>query len=171
MSEEEDKKKENLKEGTLISHLLELRDRLMRMAIVLTVAFLPCVYYGNDVLTWLSRPLKKALPPTAKLVSTEVMGVFTTPFTLSFYVALAIVMPYLLYEIWGFVAPGLYKHEKRFAAPLSTAQRRRPTQWPRRRCSSPGLPTPTAGMTRRRHGRNPLSPTRTTLRSTTAQSR
>src|SRR5689334_21460982 len=117
MSEEE-KNKENLKEGTLISHLLELRDRLVRMAIVLGVAFLHCVYYGNEVLTWVSQPLTKALPPNSKLVSTEVMGVFTTPFTLSFYVSLAIVMPYLLYEIWGFVAPGLYKHEKRFAAPL-----------------------------------------------------
>ncbi|HEX2589983.1 MAG TPA: twin-arginine translocase subunit TatC [Rhizomicrobium sp.] len=115
---DDDKNKENLKEGTLISHLLELRDRLMRMVIVLGVVFVPCVYYGNEVLTWLSQPLKKALPPNSKLVSTEVMGVFTTPFTLSFYVALAVVMPYLLYEIWGFVAPGLYKHEKRFAAPL-----------------------------------------------------
>jgi sec-independent protein translocase protein TatC len=114
----DDKSKENLKEGTLISHLLELRDRLMRMVIVLVVAFVPCVIYGNDVLTWLARPLTAVLPEGNQLVSTSVMGVFTTPFTLSFYVALVIVMPYLLYEIWGFVAPGLYKHEKRFAAPL-----------------------------------------------------
>jgi sec-independent protein translocase protein TatC len=80
--------------------------------------FVPCVYFGNDILVYLSEPLKAALPPGSKLVSTEVMGVFTTPFMLSFYVALAIVMPYLLIEIWGFVAPGLYKHEKRFAGPL-----------------------------------------------------
>jgi len=117
MSEEE-KKKENLKEGTLISHLLELRDRLMRMCLVVAVAFVPCYIYGNDVLTWLARPLIAVLPEGNQLVSTSVMGVFTTPFTLSFYVALVVVMPYLLYEIWGFVAPGLYKHEKRFAAPL-----------------------------------------------------
>ena len=58
------------------------------------------------------EPLKAALPPGSKLVSTEVMGVFTTPFMLSFYVAVSVVMPYLLYEIWGFVAPGLYKHER-----------------------------------------------------------
>jgi sec-independent protein translocase protein TatC len=117
MSEEE-KKKDNLKEGTLISHLLELRDRLMRMVIVLVVAVVPCLIYGNDVLTWLAKPLIAVLPPGNQMVSTSVMGVFTTPFTLSIYVALVIVMPYLLYEIWGFVAPGLYKHEKRFAAPL-----------------------------------------------------
>jgi sec-independent protein translocase protein TatC len=115
---DEDKNRENLKEGTLISHLLELRDRLMRMVIVLAVAFVPCVYYGNEMLTWLAKPLTAVLPPGNQLVSTSVMGVFTTPFTLSFYVALIIVMPYLLYEIWGFVAPGLYKHEKRFAGPL-----------------------------------------------------
>jgi sec-independent protein translocase protein TatC len=115
---DDDKNKENLKEGTLISHLLELRDRLMRMVIVLGVAFIPCLIYGNDVLTWLAKPLTAVLPEGNQMVSTSVMGVFTTPFTLSIYVALVIVMPYLLYEIWGFVAPGLYKHEKRFAAPL-----------------------------------------------------
>ncbi len=115
---DDDKNKDNLKEGTLVSHLLELRDRLMRMVIVLVVAFVPCLIYGNDVLTWLAKPLTAVLPEGNQLVSTSVMGVFTTPFTLSFYVALVIVMPYLLYEIWGFVAPGLYKHEKRFAAPL-----------------------------------------------------
>jgi sec-independent protein translocase protein TatC len=110
--------RENLKEGTLISHLLELRDRMLRMCVALLIVFIPAAYFGNDILVFLSEPLKAVLPPGSKLVSTEVMGVFTTPFMLSFYVAVSIVMPYLLYEIWGFVAPGLYKHEKRFAGPL-----------------------------------------------------
>ena len=109
---------ESLKEGTLLSHLLELRDRMLRMCIALLIVFIPAAYFGNDILVFLSEPLKEALPPGSKLVSTDVMGVFTTPFMLSFYVSLAIVMPYLLFEIWGFVAPGLYKHEKRFAGPL-----------------------------------------------------
>jgi sec-independent protein translocase protein TatC len=109
---------ERLAEGTLISHLLELRDRMMRMCIALLVVFLPCAYFGNDILVFLSEPLKAALPAGGALVSTDVMGVFTTPFKLAFYVALSIVMPYLLFEIWGFVAPGLYKNEKRFAGPL-----------------------------------------------------
>jgi len=110
--------KENLKEGTLISHLLELRDRMLRMCIALVIVFVPCAYFGNDILVFLAEPLKAALPPGSKLVSTDVMGVFTTPFMLSFYVAISIIMPYLLFEIWGFVAPGLYRHEKRFAGPL-----------------------------------------------------
>jgi sec-independent protein translocase protein TatC len=109
---------EKLAEGTLISHLLELRDRMMRMSIALLVVFLPCAYFGNDILVFLAEPLKSALPAGSALVSTDVMGVFTAPFKLGFYVALAIVMPYLLFEIWGFVAPGLYKNEKRFAGPL-----------------------------------------------------
>jgi sec-independent protein translocase protein TatC len=110
--------KEPLKEGTLISHLLELRDRMLRMCIALVIVFVPCAYFGNDILVFLAEPLKAALPPGSKLVSTDVMGVFTTPFMLSFYVAISIIMPYLLFEIWGFVAPGLYRHEKRFAGPL-----------------------------------------------------
>ena len=115
---EETKRKEKLAEGTLISHLLELRDRLMRMAIALIIVFLPCAYFANEILSWLAQPLAAALPKGTSLQSTSVMGVFLAPFKLSFYVALVIVMPYLLAEIWGFVAPGLYKHEKRFAAPL-----------------------------------------------------
>jgi sec-independent protein translocase protein TatC len=101
-----------------MSHLLELRDRMLRMCIALLIVFIPAIIFGADILTFLSEPLKAALPPGSKLVSTEVMGVFTTPFMLAFYVSVAIVMPYLLYEIWGFVAPGLYKHEKKFAGPL-----------------------------------------------------
>jgi sec-independent protein translocase protein TatC len=109
---------EKLAEGTLLSHLLELRDRLMRMVIVLVIVWLPCATFGNDIIAFLAEPLKAALPPDSSLVSTSVMGVFSAPFKLSFYIALAVAMPYLLYQIWGFVAPGLYKREKRFAGPL-----------------------------------------------------
>jgi sec-independent protein translocase protein TatC len=115
---EESKAKEKLAEGTLISHLLELRDRLMRMCIGLAIVFVPCVIFGDEILTLLAEPLRKELPEGSSLISTSVMGVFLAPFKLSFYMALTVVMPYLLYEIWGFVAPGLYKNEKRFAAPL-----------------------------------------------------
>ena len=115
---EETTRKEKLTEGTLISHLLELRDRLMRMGIALVIVFVPCMYFANEILTWLAKPLTAALPKDTSLQSTSVMGVFLAPFKLSFYVALVVIMPYLLFEIWGFVAPGLYKHEKRFAGPL-----------------------------------------------------
>lgn len=107
--------------GTLISHLLELRTRLMRMAIVLLVVFIGCATYANELFEWLSRPLRAALPEGSSMATMSVMGAFTTPFVLSFYVALGVTMPYLLWEIWGFVAPGLYKHEKRFALPLFVA--------------------------------------------------
>jgi sec-independent protein translocase protein TatC len=114
MSEESEK----LSEGTLISHLLELRDRLLRAVIVVTVVFIPCAYYANDLFEYISEPLKRKLPPEWHLITTSITGAFTVPFKLSFFVALFIAIPYVLYQVWAFVAPGLYKHEKRFAVPL-----------------------------------------------------
>ncbi len=109
---------EKLAEGTLISHLLELRDRLIRALIAVGIAFLPCAYYQNDIFTFVATPLIDKLPKGATLIATSVMSPFTAPFKLSFFVALFIAIPYVLYQIWAFVAPGLYKHEKRFALPL-----------------------------------------------------
>ncbi len=82
------------------------------------MVFVACASYGNELFEWLSKPLRAALPEGSSMATMSVMGAFTTPFVLSFYVALGITMPYLLWEIWRFVAPGLYKHEKRFALPL-----------------------------------------------------
>jgi sec-independent protein translocase protein TatC len=103
----------------LISHLLELRTRLVRMVVALLVVFIPCAYFGNQMFTYLSEPLRAVLPEGASIVSTSVMSPFTTPFKLGFYVSLAVVMPYLLWEIWRFIAPALFKREKRFAVPLA----------------------------------------------------
>jgi sec-independent protein translocase protein TatC len=114
MSEEPEK----LAEGTLISHLLELRDRLIRAMIGVALVFMPCVFYSNQIFSFVAKPLKEKLPKGASLIATGVMSPFTTPFKLSFYVALIIAMPYVLYQVWAFVAPGLYRHEKRFAIPL-----------------------------------------------------
>jgi len=111
-------KPDKLAEGTLLSHLLELRDRLMRALIAVCVVFLPCAYYANDIFEFAARPLLAQLPKGASLIATSVMSPFTTPFKLSFMVALFIAIPYVLYQVWAFVAPGLYKHEKRFALPL-----------------------------------------------------
>lgn len=102
----------------LMSHLLELRTRLLRMVIGLAVIFIPCATWSNELFELLSRPLLRALGDKANLVALGVMSTFTAPFTLAFYVSLAVAMPYLLWEVWGFVAPGLYRHEKRFAVPL-----------------------------------------------------
>jgi sec-independent protein translocase protein TatC len=109
---------EQLTAGTLISHLLELRDRLLRALVVVGIAFLPCVYYANDLFTFVARPLLAKLPEGSNLIATGVMSPFTTPFKLSFFAALMLAMPYVIYQLWAFVAPGLYRHEKRFAVPL-----------------------------------------------------
>lgn len=114
MSEEPEK----LAEGTLISHLLELRDRLIRALVVVGIAFIPCGYFANELFEFISKPLLAKLPKDAPLIATTVTSTFVTPFKLSFFVALFIAIPYVLYQIWAFVAPGLYKHEKRFAVPL-----------------------------------------------------
>ena len=114
MSEEPEK----LVEGTLISHLLELRDRLIRAIVAVALAFVPCMLYSNQIFTFVATPLKEKLPKGTQLIATTVMSPFTTPFKLSLFVAVFFAMPFIIYQLWAFVAPGLYRHEKRFAVPL-----------------------------------------------------
>jgi sec-independent protein translocase protein TatC len=109
---------ERLPEGTLISHLLELRDRVIRALIAVFIAFLPCAYFTNDLFSFVAQPLLAKLPKGATLIATSVVSPFMTPFKLSVFVAVFIAMPFVLYQVWAFVAPGLYRHEKRFAIPL-----------------------------------------------------
>jgi len=111
-------KSEQLAEGTLISHLLELRDRLLRAFIAVIVAFIPLAFFANEVFTFVATPLIAQLPKDSSLIATSVISPFMTPFKLAFFVGLFVAMPYVLYQVWAFVAPGLYKHEKRFAVPL-----------------------------------------------------
>ena len=109
---------EPLLEGTLISHLLELRTRLMRAFIAVIIVFIPCAYYSNQLFEWLSHPLLQQLPAHSMLISTSITAPFTTPLKLAFAAALVVAMPYVLFELWAFVAPGLYRREKNFAVPL-----------------------------------------------------
>lgn len=109
---------EPLLEGTLISHLLELRTRLMRAFIAVILVFIPCAFYSNQLFEWLSHPLLQQLPEHSMLIATSITAPFTTPLKLAFAAALVMVMPYVLYELWAFIAPGLYRHEKSFAVPL-----------------------------------------------------
>jgi sec-independent protein translocase protein TatC len=109
---------EQLAEGTLISHLLELRTRLMRAFVAVIVVFLPCAYFANDLFELAARPLLAQLPAGGSLIATSITAPFMTPFKLAFVVALILAMPFVLYELWAFVAPGLYRREKRFARPL-----------------------------------------------------
>ncbi|MDP9198020.1 MAG: twin-arginine translocase subunit TatC [Pseudomonadota bacterium] len=109
---------ESLKESTLLSHLLELRDRLLRALLATLVIAGPCLYFANDIFAWLSAPLRAQLPEGTTLIATSVMAPFMTPFKLGLFAAIFFAMPVILYQVWAFVAPGLYKHERRFALPL-----------------------------------------------------
>jgi len=107
-----------LAEGTLISHLLELRDRLLKAMLAIGVCFIPCAMYMNQLFTLVAEPLKHKLPAGATLIATSVVAPFTVPFKLALVLAIGIAMPYVLYQAWAFVAPGLYQHEKKLAVPL-----------------------------------------------------
>lgn len=109
---------EPLAESSLLSHLFELRDRLLRSLIATLVIALPCLYFANDIFAWLSQPLLAQLPQGASLIATSVMAPFMTPFKLALLAAIFLAMPVILYQVWAFVAPGLYRHERRFALPL-----------------------------------------------------
>jgi sec-independent protein translocase protein TatC len=102
----------------LLSHLLELRDRLLRALLATVVIAVPCLYFANDIFGWLSAPLRAQLPDGTTLIATSVMAPFMTPFKLGLLAAVFFAMPVILYQVWAFVAPGLYRHERRFALPL-----------------------------------------------------
>jgi sec-independent protein translocase protein TatC len=118
MSAKSDEPEEQLAEGTLISHLLELRSRIMKGVIAVFVMFLCLVPFTNRVFEFVSKPLRDALPEGSEMIVTDVAAPFLTPFKTVFYVALFVAMPAVLYQVWQFVAPGLYKREKRLAIPL-----------------------------------------------------
>ena len=105
-------------EGTLISHLIELRSRLLRMVIVVVVIFAAMAPFAGTIFGWVAAPLIERLPGPGTMIATEVASPFLTPFKLTFVMAIFVAMPYVLYQAWAFVAPGLYSQEKRFGLPL-----------------------------------------------------
>ncbi|MBM5810839.1 MAG: twin-arginine translocase subunit TatC [Gammaproteobacteria bacterium] len=109
---------EELPESSLLSHLLELRDRLLRALLATFVIAVPCLLFANRLFTWLAAPLLERLPEGSKLIATSVVAPFMTPFKLALLAAIFLAMPVILYQVWAFVAPGLYRHERRFALPL-----------------------------------------------------
>lgn len=110
--------REQLAEGTLISHLVELRDRLLRAVICIAIVFIPCAIYSNELFTLVATPLIQKMPAGTSMIATSLVSPFLAPLKLGLFVALFLSMPYVLYQAWAFVAPGLYKQEKRFAVPL-----------------------------------------------------
>ena len=110
--------RENLAEGSLISHLLELRDRLLRAVIAIAIVFMPLAYFSNELFTLVAQPLISKLPADTSIIATSLISPFMAPLKLALVTSLFLAMPYVLYQIWAFVSPGLYRHEKRFAIPL-----------------------------------------------------
>jgi len=105
-------------EDTFISHLIELRDRIIRAGASVIVVFLALVYWAPNIFHLLARPLLENLPKDGRLIVTDVTGSFFVPMKVTMMVALVIALPVVLYQIWAFVAPGLYQHEKRLVVPL-----------------------------------------------------
>jgi sec-independent protein translocase protein TatC len=105
-------------EQTLVSHLVELRNRLLRSIIVVVLVFLALFPFANRLYLILAQPLLAHLPSGTQMVAIDVVTPFLTPLKLSFFCAVFLAMPYLLYQAWAFVAPGLYRNEKRLAAPI-----------------------------------------------------
>ena len=106
------------KEQTFLSHLNELRSRLLRAVAAVLLILLGLVPFANKLYAWLSRPLIDHLPVGGAMIATDVASPFFAPLKLAFFVALFLAMPFILYQLWAFVSPGLYRHERRLAIPL-----------------------------------------------------
>jgi sec-independent protein translocase protein TatC len=101
-----------------LAHLVELRERLLRAVAAVMVLFLAGLPFANRIYALLAKPLLDKMPEGTQMIAIEVASPFLTPLKLTFFAALILAMPVVLYQIWAFVAPGLYKHERRLAVPL-----------------------------------------------------
>ena len=105
-------------EQPFLEHLIELRSRILRSLAAVGIIFIPIYYFANDLYEWISAPLVAQLPEGSSMIATQVATPFLTPFKLAIFAAIFVGVPYLLHQIWAFVSPGLYRHEKKFAIPL-----------------------------------------------------
>ncbi len=106
---------------SFITHLVELRERLIRALLSVVLVFLGLFHWSNQIYSLLARPLLRTLPKGGQLIATEVTAPFFVPMKVTLLAAFLIALPYVLYQIWSFVAPGLYAHEKKLALPLLVA--------------------------------------------------
>lgn len=102
----------------LVAHLTELRDRLLRAMLSVLVIFICLFPFSNEIYTFVSEPLRALLPEGSSMIATEVASPFLTPFKLTLVMSIFVAIPVILYQIWSFVAPGMYRQEKRIAFPL-----------------------------------------------------
>ena len=103
---------------TFLSHLIELRERLVRSLLVFGIACIPAMYFSSELYDLLAMPLIGSLPQGSRMIATGVITPFLIPMKIAFMAAFLVVLPYVLYQAWAFVAPGLYAHEKRLVLPL-----------------------------------------------------
>ena len=108
-------------QDTFLSHLIELRNRLLWASIAVGIVFLCLVPWAKDIYHIISQPMLAQLPKGGRMIATEITSPFFIPFKVTFLTAVLITLPFLLYQAWAFVAPGLYAHEKRLVAPLIVA--------------------------------------------------
>lgn len=103
---------------TLFDHLLELRSRLLKAVLSVLVIFCSMIYFANDIYEYVSEPLLATMPEGGQMIATDVASSFFAPFKLTIVLAIFLAMPFILYQVWSFIAPGLYRKEKRLVAPL-----------------------------------------------------
>ena len=111
----------DLPEESFFSHLVELRNRLIRILVAIGLVFLCLFPWAKELYALLAQPLLATLPKGGQMIATDVVGVFMVPMKVALMVAFLVVLPYILYQVWAFVAPGLYVHEKQLALPLVLA--------------------------------------------------
>jgi len=109
---------EELEETTLMSHLIELRSRLLKAGAAVLIVFVCLVPFSQEIFSRVAKPLMEKLPEGTTMIATQVASPFLTPFKTTLFVALFVAIPVVIHQLWAFVAPGLYKREKRFAIPM-----------------------------------------------------
>ena len=108
---------ESLQSG-FIGHLIELRNRLMKALLSILLIFIALVYFANDIYAFVADPLVKSLPENSTMIATDVTAPFFAPFKLTLFISLFAAIPFILHQVWSFIAPGLYQHEKRMLTPI-----------------------------------------------------
>ncbi len=118
MTEQQTQTEQEQKEQSLMDHLIELRDRLLHMVLAILIAFISLFAFSEDIFTIAAQPLLGLMPEGTSMIATGVTSPFLVPFKLVLMLSVLLTIPYLLHQVWGFIAPGLYSHEKRMATPL-----------------------------------------------------
>ena len=118
MTEQQPQTEQDQKEQSLMDHLIELRDRLLHMVLAILIVFIALFAFSEDIFTIAAQPLLGLMPEGTSMIATGVTSPFLVPFKLVLLLSVLLTIPYLLHQIWAFIAPGLYMHEKRMATPL-----------------------------------------------------